>query len=73
VIPHATHVPFTLIVLEIFPFILRTFAGPMIEANVSQKIFHHLRLFSHPMKFLSHPMRILSHPMKFLSHPMRFF
>jgi hypothetical protein len=59
--------------LEISPFILSTFAGPVIEASVSQKIFHSLRHFSHPMKFFSHPMKFFSHPMRFFSPPMSFF
>ena len=51
-----TNVPFTLIVLEISPFILRTLAGPMIEVRMSQKIIQSLRHLSHPMKFLFYPM-----------------
>jgi hypothetical protein len=59
--------------LEISPFILSTFAGPVIEASASQKIFHSLRHFSHPMRFFSHPMKFFSHPMRFFSPPMSFF
>jgi hypothetical protein len=59
--------------LEISPFILSTFAGPVIEASASQKIFHSLRHFSHPVKFFSHPMKFFSHPMRFFSPPMSFF
>ena len=60
-----TYVPFTLIVLEISPFILRTLAGPMIEVRMSQKIIQSLRHFSHPMRFFFHPMKFLFYPMSF--------
>ena len=67
---HAIRVPFTLIALEISPFILRTFAGPMIETkgfsiNISflETIFSSYEIF-----VSSHEIFVSSYEISFLSY-----
>lgn len=67
---HAIRVPFTLIALEISPFILRTFAGPMIETKgVSKNISLLETIFSSYEIFVSsHEIFVSSYEISFLSY-----